>query len=158
MSDNLSNNNTYYKTNINKDKAASDLELVQLDRLANTLFVIGTALSYLSTNVVEQSIILEQAQQLTSKKESAFIYDTAKLLALSNWIFLAAGIIFLYTSYQRFKEQETSTLQNTSLANKERLFGREMVTTGNLIRTIGYTVTAAGFEIIADSAQPKADS
>lgn len=153
MIDDLFNNDSD-----NKNRAIFDLELNQLDRFANLLFAIGTVFSFHSTDIAEQSITLKQAQQLSDQEQSAFTYDIAKLLALANWTFLTAGILFLDTSYERLKEEKASISQNASSSSEERLLGREIVTIGNIVKTIGFTLSATGFEIIADSARIETDS
>lgn len=153
MFDNLFCNNSD-----NKSKAIFDLELNQLDRFANILFIIGAIVALQSTDITEQSIILGQIQPLSTQEESAFTYEIAKLLALANWTYLAAGILFLNTAYARLEEDEASISQNASLSSKERLLGRKIVVTGNIFKIIGYFLSATGNEIIADSTQVEADS
>lgn len=142
----------------NEDKTIFDLKLVQFDRLGNILYILGIIFAWLSSNQTERSIIKGQRQQLSSQGKSAFIYDTSKLLALANWVYLAAGIIFLGISYARLEEDKASISNNASLPDKERILGEKMVSFGNASTAIGYALTAAGFEIIAGSTQVETSS
>lgn len=153
MFDNLFSNNS---DTVNR--AAFNLELTQLDRLANSLLTVAVIVSFHSTDIAEESIILGQTQQLSSQEASAFLFDINKSLALVNWINLIAGSIILNNTLARLEQDKASLSQNPSLSGKERLKGREIVVTGNTFKVIGYILAAVGNETIAESARMEADS
>ena len=142
----------------NINKAIFDSQLNQKDRFANLLFLLGSDFAIQATNEVDQSLLLKQKENLTIQEENAFTYDITKKLALANWIFLTAGTIFLDTSYQRLKDKESIIPEDPSESDLQSLSGREMITLGNLLKVIGYTLAANGFELIADSTQKESES
>lgn len=111
MFDNLFSN--YLDT---KNKAIFNLELVELERLANTLIFIGVIIASQADDILQQSIVLGQTQQLSSQEESAFTYDAANLLTLANLLYLVANSIYLDTTQARLKEDKASISQNPSLS------------------------------------------
>lgn len=143
---------------INITNPLFDEQLNEIDRFANSLFILGLHYSFLGLDKADQSLLLKQEQRLTSEEESAFTYEIAKLLSLANRIYLTSGIIILNTSFERLEQLEAVFPQNASFSDEERISGREMITAGNLLKAIGYLLSATGFEMIADSVQKETDS
>jgi hypothetical protein len=141
-------------SNINTNAANPllDVQLNQIDRFAEMLFLLGTSFGFQAIEEVDRSYILKQEGELTSEEDTAFTYDIAKKLALANWIYLIAGSFVFENSAIRLNELEKVFPENPTVSDKERITGREMITTGNALKIIGYTLSAAGFEKIANSA------
>lgn len=138
-------NYTRIKENTMKDngsKTEFNLELVHLERIGDILFYIGTILALISTYQEEQSLI---------NPEPASANNHSKTIALAGWIFLAAVLIFSTTSYLRFEEQKSVAPENAPISNIRNLFGSEIVTIGNFIKVIAFTLTAFGYQIKADN-------
>ncbi len=130
-----------------------DAQLNQTDRFANLIFLLGVNNAFTAINKVDESIFLKQENELSDREELAFTYDIAQTLSTANWIYLTAGAIIFETSFNRLKQKEALMPEDPSLTDIETLSGRKMITTGNLLKVIGYMLSATGFEMIADGAK-----
>ncbi|MGE5632765.1 MAG: hypothetical protein ACM3TR_16985 [Caulobacteraceae bacterium] len=137
--------------NNNVEKEKFDLELIQKDRIGNILFIIGILFAWSALDKLQQSITGKQTQQSLDNAASTPPENPAKALALSNWIYLIAGLIFLTTAYVRLKEDIAVMSESPSPSSKKLVTGHKIVTIGNFFKTIGYTTAAIGNEVIAAS-------
>ncbi len=158
VDNNIPDDNPDSNINTNAANPLLDVQLNQIDRFAEMLFILGTSFGFQAINEVDRSYILKQEGELTSEEDAAFTYDIAKKIALANWIYLIAGSFVFENSAIRLNELEKAMPENPSPAQIERITGREMVTEGNALKIIGYTLAAAGFEKIANSVVMESES
>jgi hypothetical protein len=130
-----------------------DAQLNQIDRFANLLFLLGISNGFTAINKVDESIFLKQENELSEREELAYSYEIAQTLSTANWIYLTAGSLFFETSFDRLKQKEALMPEDPSLTDIETLSGRKMITMGNLLKIIGYMLSATGFEMIASGAK-----
>lgn len=135
----------------NESKTEFNLELVHLERIGDILFYIGTILALISTYQEEQSLFCTQPNESSGQREPTSANNYSKTIALAGWLFLAAVLIFSTTSYLRLVEQKSSTPEDAPISNKRNLAGSRIVTIGNFIKVIAFTLTAVGAQIKADN-------
>lgn len=132
------------------EEAAFNFHLNDMDRLGNIIGAMGVALVFNATDEVEEILLREQAQNISVTVDAQMNYEVASKLATVNWIYVIAIMFFLYTSSERLAQLH-ETLDMSLESSRERVRGREMVTIGDMFKILGYTLTAQGFDLIADS-------
>ena len=137
-----------------KSVSVNIFKLIQQKRIGDILFFIGTTLDWAATSQEEQTIVLTRMKQLSSQEASNLTNNTAKIFALESWSFLIAVLIFANVSYARLKDQEAYILTNAPnapLSSNNNLFGSYLVVIGNLVKVIGFSLTAIGNQIKANN-------
>lgn len=137
-------------SNTADEQFAFNYLLNDFDRLANMVGAMGVALVCRATDEVETILNREEAHTISASMDAQMNYEVAKTLATVNWLFVLTVSLFYLTSSQR-QEQLYETLDPSADFAEERIRGREMVTTGDMFKILGYTLSAKGFDMIADS-------
>jgi hypothetical protein len=136
-----------------KYKNIFELELLQKNKLANILFILGITISFTALNKQVLSIKKTAVKPSLDHQESAVSkYNFEKSLALVNWIYLIAGLLYVYTSSTRLQDRIAARpRKSSSLLFEKGIRGNKMVVDGTIFKVIGYLSSALGREIIADS-------
>ena len=133
-----------------KDSMAKSVELIQQKRVGDILFFIGTILDWTATSQEEQITFQTRIQQLSRQDTSYLANSTARIFALESWCFLVAVLIFANVSYVKLKEQEANMPSNAPLSSKENIFASYILVIGNIVKVIGFSLTAIGNQIKAN--------
>lgn len=125
-----------------------NLDLNNIDRISNLLYIAGSAVMLDSTDEAEQDLCLQYTDQIGVLPDVAFNFDIAMKLVEANQLYILASLLSLYTSVERQKQIEAVFPQTES--SDERKQGRELVTFGSALTVISFILTAQGYQIIAD--------
>jgi hypothetical protein len=134
-----------------KNKNLFQLGLIQKNKAANLLFLLGVTVSFTGLNQRELSIKQSETKQFLNQESNISKYNFEKSIALANWIYLMAGIIYNNTSSASLQEIIATRPKKASLSREKNIGGSKMVVDGTLFKVIGYLSSALGRETIANS-------
>jgi hypothetical protein len=132
-------------------KDVFDLNLIIREDFGNTLFLIGTFLSFFSSKQAETDIIQRKSESQMTQDTQSPLNSPAKTVAAASWVFLIASIVFATISYLRLNEQKATTSSSPSPTSARNLAGREISTLGSFVKVVGFALAAIGNQIIASS-------
>ena len=124
--------------------------LNNMDRLGNIIGTMGVTLVFTATDEVEEILRREKEHTISAYVDAQMNYEVASTLANVNWLYVLAVSLFYYTSFER-QQQLYETVDPANDWSEERIRGRELVTTGDMFKILGYLLAARGFDMIADS-------
>lgn len=128
-----------------------NLELIQNDKTADILFLIGTLLSMYVNTKAEQRILCPEEVQTLGQSAAAQQSTLSELIVVVILLFLAAAIILTYTAYTRLSKQKAELSKEPDQTVINNITGSELNIIGLLIRVVGYVLSAVGNQIKADN-------
>ncbi|MGE5629592.1 MAG: hypothetical protein ACM3TR_00685 [Caulobacteraceae bacterium] len=138
--------NSCSQNNLSRSKSALDLNLIQQERVGDTLFLIGTILAFISADQAENTIVQKPASQSSERSSSSPINNSAITIAIASWIFLIASIIFANVASTRLAEQ-TTTKASTETAADKTLIADQIAAFGSIVKVIGFVLVAIANQI-----------
>lgn len=151
MSDNLPAINSNCPAKAISQDDLFELELIQDGKVSNLLFLIGTLIAIYANDKEEEDILCPEENQTFNQNTVSPETSRSYLIVIFNLLFLAGGLILVYTSVARLKKEESEISEDSSISFINSLRGSEIIVIGAILRVIGYALAAIGNKIKADN-------